>query len=440
MEDNRPPVNEDEASFSAKEKTTDSKKKRRSLFEPLQARWQEIFADKSEDKDRLQPEDDPQTSRFRAFWSKLLGNVVTTEDQPLTPESSDKLESTNADVTNLEASEYQPTDYESISWSLPNASVEGETKIDHNRPPKTSEPRPQRTKPFKPSTAEDSVVEVSLTNSDQQTERLPEPTETPELIPQPLHYEDLAQATPIEVAQPTLETAPEDPQDSKKIEKKLDDQTRKLKRELRRREERLKAFIKQREITNERQLSLQPELPNLQPEHHALKVAPIERKPLSHIETVVEREARLQQPQILIEQPSPSILRPEALSAAKPAEVNLEPTVEQPAVEKVLERVVAAAEHDEPIEKRYEQRHEVKDSDLLRRPVPVGRVVSDALNRYGKEARRSTLTSTESLQRTLAKQQAVRNQKDFYASAMRWGFWSAVTLIVLGLLAFIVLR
>ncbi len=108
-------------------------------------------------------------------------------------------------------------------------------------------------------------------------------------------------------------------------------------------------------------------------------------------------------------------------------------------VERVLDKVKLAAEHDEPIEKFYELRHEIKNEELPGRAVSVGAVVAAAMKQhYINDSGVIPLASIEGLRRVVEKDS--KQPTDMYVSAVKNGLYAGLALLVFATLAYLAIR
>ncbi len=108
------------------------------------------------------------------------------------------------------------------------------------------------------------------------------------------------------------------------------------------------------------------------------------------------------------------------------------------AAETVFERVKDAAEHNEPQEKIYELRQEIKDEpSTTNTSVSVGAVIAKAVADV-KSQSTSQLAATESLRKVTAKNQQLElsSGSSMYKKAMLSGAITALIIIVFGLIAY----
>lgn len=110
--------------------------------------------------------------------------------------------------------------------------------------------------------------------------------------------------------------------------------------------------------------------------------------------------------------------------------------VERPA-EKLLEKVVEAADHNEAIEKSYELRHEIKDEDLVSgNATSVGEIVASAIKDHSANIADNPLASAKSLRRVTS-QSSDLAKGGLYVSAVKGGLYAALAIIVFGVIAYL---
>ncbi len=456
-ESSRPPIDE-----------TNNPKKR-SFLEMWEARklGDKLVSTKEEDDDDEETEKDTKKGRISRIWNKLFGKIATTE--PLVEKTEDEKPAARsslfeflnrepepeeeADLPGLAESEMvtsqtetplkQQTETTEPGAVTPQRRTEGETKINHDKAlPIERSLEAERT--LTPPVVEVSPTTISTRPETQEPEpdeivELDQPiaAEPAEIVTDRLHYEDLITATEKQADQRAHEAAAAQAlMDRRILQLRMERETGKVKREVRKNERELEKVIKKTNPTIE--------IPTSQSERHINRYPEtIERtQPLAQkIEQRVERAEtteRAPQPISRVEfshelSPAPTI-SPESLAI---------PLVEAPKVERILEKVVDAAEHNEPIEKSYEQRHEVKDTDRPTSPVPIGSVMTDTLKKYDPQhiTTAQQQASAETLRRAAAKPLETRTQSsELYAAAIRWGFWSAAAIIILGIVAYVVVR
>lgn len=106
----------------------------------------------------------------------------------------------------------------------------------------------------------------------------------------------------------------------------------------------------------------------------------------------------------------------------------------------IMERVADAAEHDVPVERAFERSHEVKDDEpaVATGATSVGAVVSTYALQAGKPSSNAP-SAQESSQGSLP---VISGNPDplSYKRAAAAGFWSAVAIMVLGAIAWLVIK
>jgi hypothetical protein len=109
---------------------------------------------------------------------------------------------------------------------------------------------------------------------------------------------------------------------------------------------------------------------------------------------------------------------------------------EAPAV--VLQEMVRAAEADVPVERIYERRQEVKDKPVgysSTQAVPVAAVLKDMVKDMAPPAVRPAAGGHE--QASAAPRQQSRGGARLYRQAAQQGFWAAIVILVLALIAYL---
>ena len=114
-----------------------------------------------------------------------------------------------------------------------------------------------------------------------------------------------------------------------------------------------------------------------------------------------------------------------------------EPTVEvEKPAEKLLEKVVEAADHNEAIEKSYELRHEIKDEEaVIGMATSVGEIVASAVKEQSNIRASNPLASVESLRKVTGKSEQATGA--LYANAIKGGLYAALVVIIFGVIAYL---
>lgn len=138
------------------------------------------------------------------------------------------------------------------------------------------------------------------------------------------------------------------------------------------------------------------------------------------------------------------VLRPETRWASERAPrqemVSRAPSSETVRPDNIAEQVAEAAEHDVPVERAFERSHEVKDDDshgssVVTGAASVGSVVATSAAAGMKAAPKVSDSGSDEL--PFASEEEAR---EFYRRAAARGFWSAICLIVLGTIAYLVVK
>jgi hypothetical protein len=146
-------------------------------------------------------------------------------------------------------------------------------------------------------------------------------------------------------------------------------------------------------------------------------------------ERIVERQVSRPEkpPTMLVEKMEPTETIAHHNPESRKVDEDKEPIV-QP--ERILERVVEAAEHNAPIEKVYERRHEIKDEPSAKGSgfgggaIPIGTVINQAMQQ-------NNLSAKERKQLARAVEKAHQNNnRNLYKQAAISGFWTALVIIV----------
>lgn len=106
----------------------------------------------------------------------------------------------------------------------------------------------------------------------------------------------------------------------------------------------------------------------------------------------------------------------------------------------IAERVADAAEHDVPVERAFERSHEVKDetSAAPGAAASIGAVMAASATSTVaavKQAQAARIEATDDLPFTVEAISA-----DAYRYAIKMGFWSAICLMILGIIAYLMIR
>lgn len=106
---------------------------------------------------------------------------------------------------------------------------------------------------------------------------------------------------------------------------------------------------------------------------------------------------------------------------------------------KIMEQVADAAEQNRPVEIAFERSHEVKDDvSIPSSAASIGAIMAE------QAAEKQRIAQAQALQRQMGDTStglpvfSDAPSKDLYKQAMKSGFWAAVAIIILGLLAYLV--
>jgi hypothetical protein len=466
MEEGRPPINTDEAQSTA------GPDKKRGFLMTFQDKLQELFGenpDKSPEKEKKGSEKDPHSGRFRRMWGKLFGSIAQTETiaERQHHEGVPALKEPEATrffgLDQLEAEE-SSTDTEAVEAASNPEFVEdspadeylGETIIRHDeeeyeRTLESTNVRYEWPEPIIQELAveqpREEIIEPELPEVDTTMNVAELPPTQQDIVTPVLAYEDM-QPRQQESLTPTPASVAEERRErrdsEREQERKREEQTRKLKREVRKQERKVEAVVKKEAEKTREALPPQPERkvppapviverPSSQPEK-------LEPAPAPQVEAPKpEAQAPEQPPRLetsLLER-----VRAEHPQLPRSPEIVLNPEKHLSNPERVLKEVAKAAEHNDPLERRFEQSHEIKDVDSSSRVVPIGSVVQNKFQQYGSPPPLSSprFEQYEKAMRERLQQQAIASEPDLYAAAVRWGFWSAIALLLLGGLGYLLL-
>lgn len=134
--------------------------------------------------------------------------------------------------------------------------------------------------------------------------------------------------------------------------------------------------------------------------------------------------------------PSPKI----SVEQAEPHAANTEVAEVKP--QKIFEKVAEAAEHDEPVERIFERSHEVKDeASAPLGATHIGTVASSQVQ--GLRPTPATYTTPQNYNApgdSMSLPIINDSQDIYYRQAMKAGFWAAVLIIILGLIAYLMIK
>ncbi len=193
----------------------------------------------------------------------------------------------------------------------------------------------------------------------------------------------------------------------------------------------------------ERSIGLQQELETLRRQNNeqleALKQARVERP----IESARPQEKNVERA------PAPRVERlynpeqPMFKAKERPQTVVEQQVREEIKPEGILEQVADAAEHDLPVERIFERSHEVKDDNI----APVGAAsIGSVVSTHAAASQYQALQQTQSTaQLTDEPSRLVTHENDpvaiaAYKQAIKLGFWAAIMIIVLGSIAYLVVK
>ncbi|MBI3624129.1 hypothetical protein HY218_00700 [Candidatus Saccharibacteria bacterium] len=434
MEDNRPPIDDEKTSLPS------SSEKKRSFVASLQDKLIELFRDKTK-RDRAEFEkQSPRRRKFLTnFRRRFLASWVKTEPLSVAHENTPQEQPSLQTIIGPEAEPFiipkaelgvddetggpQPFDIDSQ-----------DTELSQKLPPETE---------IAMSTAHDQLdtsisasflpdIDTETSSSVQPSERVAK--EATSFLEQPMaaavhsdHTIPMSESdtSRFESSQPGIMTPYTKSEVKRQLDRALQRESAKLKRNIKREQTELKEQLKQAQQIVRQQL-VPGSIEQLKVIEH---IAP-DRE--SHPQ-VSREQSRRPEPRSLV-----SLL---SSPETQPAEISFEKMIPQiKPVETILERIIEAADKNEPIEKRYEQRHEIKDQATPRGAVPIGQVMTEVVGHRTDQQPTSQLRSAESLRRTLAKQQAAKATTELYQTAMKRGFWTAIALLVMAVIAYFIVR
>lgn len=141
-----------------------------------------------------------------------------------------------------------------------------------------------------------------------------------------------------------------------------------------------------------------------------------------------------------LETPKPEVLKTPELTSQQETADRVVPSQEAVQPNNIAEQVAEAAEHDVPVERAFERSHEVKDDDshassVVTGAASVGSVVATSVAAGMAATPKVVASGGKDL--PFVSDEAVR---EFYKRAAARGFWSAICLIVLGTIAYLVVK
>ena len=208
---------------------------------------------------------------------------------------------------------------------------------------------------------------------------------------------------------------------------------------LERQEKPLKRDVRRLKYRNRQQFNRQKALERRQRELEKQLKEGLEREALAHNLETVQRPStptieRAPERKILPPTPVATELHPLQFKEL------IEHKPESGKAEDVLERVEIAAKENVPIEQLYERRHEIKDeSSSLTSGTRTG--MGGGSERLEASSKRlaKTLESASIVMKDIASvvkpDQLTRNNPDLYQQSMKSGFWAAIVILVLIVLA-----
>lgn len=139
-----------------------------------------------------------------------------------------------------------------------------------------------------------------------------------------------------------------------------------------------------------------------------------------------------------IERPSIAPEKPETKEQPRP--VVERHITEEFKPDRILEQVADAAEHDIPIERIFERSHEIKDDKTFLGAAPsVGAVVSSHTAASQFQAMQQAKQSSQVAGRVMPFVSEPAS-KAAYMEAIKKGFWSAIMIIILGSIAYLMVK
>ncbi len=137
----------------------------------------------------------------------------------------------------------------------------------------------------------------------------------------------------------------------------------------------------------------------------------------------------------------PFVPSPEVSVSKKTVEQEVPPAIDKPeqqGSQRIMQEVAEAAEHNSPVERVFERSHEVKDDKT--NPAGASAVGSIIANKQLQQPVSTTSHSPVSSRPSSTGDLPViydDPRKGLYAQAMRNGFWAAVLIIILGIIAYL---
>lgn len=216
-------------------------------------------------------------------------------------------------------------------------------------------------------------------------------------------------------------------------------------------EKRVKEEIASTNAEVKRGAALQQELESLARQNseqlEALKRAregrPVESVPTAQKTAEIAPARPPERATTTIEQPKHNIEQPKPASDTKeqsPLVAESRVATEEAPPQKILEQVVDAAEHDIPVERVFERSHEVKDD----KSVPITAASVGAV--VGAHAAAKQYQALQQSKHTASAQNGTTPFVNdpvaaaAYKQAIKMGFWTAVMIIILGSIAYLMVK
>jgi hypothetical protein len=259
----------------------------------------------------------------------------------------------------------------------------------------------------------------------------PEPIPEAELVVQPHVSAEAAESVGSIVNR--MSTRPETAASAARAQEYLRAQReRRIKRDVRRLKYRSRHQVNRQKALEQRQKELEKQLKEGMERESRTNIVPeIVRIPQTiSVERTPEKKMQSQLPAALE-------LQPQEFREL----VNPKPDATKP--EEVLKRVEIAAKENVPIEQIYERRHEIKD-ESNKQAAAARAVIRGTAERLQDSSRRlarsieSTKDAIKDLANAAKPDQLTRDNPELYSQSMKAGFWAAVAILVLFLVASLV--
>jgi hypothetical protein len=235
----------------------------------------------------------------------------------------------------------------------------------------------------------------------------------------------------------------------RELNKKFTDRTDTLKKDVTREQlvrSELESLVKQNKEQLEALKTRAEILPT--PSMQETSKLPIKEQPAPVKPEKDTAEKVVKKPAIETENTSRVEIAPKKETAAEKivSKIDQSTTVDKPEIQprKIMEQVAAAAEHDAPVEIAFERSHEVKDEPSISPgATSIGSIIANQTDEFPKTSSYSTDTTTSNGGAGLTnKHPSITNkgQSQDYKVAIKMGFWTAIIIIVLGSITYLMVK